>query len=327
MTPLWVAQLFTSAKSFEDNRLIGSRRLNGWGLHVARVRAAHRHASARRRRFAHLVRAEDREAFARDGFVVRKNFVHADTFASLLAEVDRYKGKAKEKLEGATLMRKISLGSATTLASIPTARALLDSAEWRGLLAYVGAHRARPTVYLQSIFRHVQQQGGVDPQTLLHADTFHPTVKAWLYLTDVAEDAGPLVYVPGSHRLTPARLEWERTKASCARHADDGDTRQGSFRIDPSELTDLGLPAPRPLAVPANTLVVADTNGFHARGPSVGRSRRVEIWAIGPRSPFLPSATIDRWVSSISLTKLKGLGDWRHIEAIGAFDAPAEFPA
>ena len=36
-----------------------------------------------------------------------------------------------------------------------------------------------------------------DPQTDLHTDTFHPTVKAWLFLTDVAADAMPFVYVPG----------------------------------------------------------------------------------------------------------------------------------
>ena len=45
-----------------------------------------------------------------------------------------------------------------------------------------------------------------DPQTDLHIDTFHPTVKAFYFLTDVADDEGPFVYVPGSHRLTDARF-------------------------------------------------------------------------------------------------------------------------
>ena len=40
--------------------------------------------------------------------------------------------------------------------------------------------------------------------------------------------------------------------------------------------------------MPANTLVVADTFGFHARGPSVRPSLRVELWAYGRRNPFLP---------------------------------------
>src|ERR1700694_3362140 len=105
MVPLWTAQLLTGTKSFERNRVIGNRRLNQHGLHVARVALAHRVAAMRRNRLA-----------------------------------------------------------------LP---------------------------------------GPPDPQTALHADTFHPTVKAWLFLTDVAADAGPFTYVPGSHRLTPERLPLE----------------------------------------------------------------------------------------------------------------------
>ncbi|MET0361795.1 MAG: phytanoyl-CoA dioxygenase, partial [Sphingobium sp.] len=39
--PFWAAQLVTGAKSFADNRLIGSRRLNALGLHRLRVRGAY----------------------------------------------------------------------------------------------------------------------------------------------------------------------------------------------------------------------------------------------------------------------------------------------
>ena len=83
-----------------------------------------------------------------------------------------------------------------------------------------------------------------------------------------------------------------------APHSPDGETRQGSFRADPDDLTALGLPEPRIFAVPANTLVVADTFGFHARGPSAGRSLRVEIWAYGRRSPFVPWAAFDPWTGA-----------------------------
>ena len=53
------------------------------------------------------------------------------------------------------------------------------------------------------------------------------------------------------------------------------------------------LREPVAFAVPANTLVVGDTVGFHARGPSVRPSRRVEIWAYGRRNPFLPWTGFD----------------------------------
>ena len=60
----------------------------------------------------------------------------------------------------------------------------------------------------------------------------------------------------------------------------------------------MGLPKPDVFAVPANTLVVADTFGFHARGPSAGRSLRVEIWAYGRRSPFVPWTGFDPWTAA-----------------------------
>ena len=305
--PLWAAQLLTGAKSFERNHLIGSRRLNRYGLHAARVSLAHRIAAARRRRLGGLVSAADREDFARDGFVVRRDFLPAAEFARLLQQVKAYRGPLREIAEGDTIMRKIALDQ-KTLASVPALDQVLRTPRWRGLIRYVGSRDAEPVVWIQSILRHALD-GPPDPQTALHADTFHPTVKAWLFLTDVAADAGPFVYVPGSHVLTAARLAWEKRVSLAARQAPDAATRQGSFRIAPGELASLGLPAPRVFAVPANTLVVADTFGFHARGPSTGQSLRVEIWAYGRRSPFIPWAAFDPWTGA-ALARRSLLG-WR----------------
>jgi hypothetical protein len=165
---------------------------------------------------------------------------------------------------------------------------------WRGLVRYVGSADAEPIVYLQTIASHAAEGGGIDPQLLLHADTFHPSIKAWLFLTDVAEDDGPFVYVPGSHRLTEGRLAWERSM-SITIDVHDRLTRRGSFRVDRGTIEALGLPPPLACAVPANTLVVADTFGFHARGSSVRPSLRVEVWAYGRRSPFLPWVGLDPW--------------------------------
>jgi NAD(P)-dependent dehydrogenase (short-subunit alcohol dehydrogenase family) len=64
--PFWTFALFTGAKSFADNPIIGSRRLNRAGLHVWRVKAAHALARSRRRRLARLLPAELREQFDRE---------------------------------------------------------------------------------------------------------------------------------------------------------------------------------------------------------------------------------------------------------------------
>ena len=153
---------------------------------------------------------------------------------------------------------------------------------------YVGATRATPLYYIQTII------GGVDsdlpdPQVHLHSDTFHPSMKAWLFLTDVADDGRPLTYVAGSHRLTPRREAWEQDKTLDIDRADRLSQR-GSLRIATGELEQLGLPQPTRFAVPANTLVVIDTCGFHARADADRPTLRVEIWAYSRRTPFLPWA-------------------------------------
>jgi hypothetical protein len=330
--PFWTAQLLTGTKSFERNRVIGSRWLNERGLHTARVRLAHRIAAMRRRRLAGLVSDADRAAFERDGFVIRPNFLPEAEFAELLHQVKSYRGTLREIGEGDTILRKIALDP-KTLAALPALQRVLRRPEWRGLIRYIGSRDAEPVVWIQSILRHAHD-GPPDPQTALHADTFHPTMKAWLFLTDVAADAGPFTYVPGSHRLTSERLRWERRMSLAAPSSRDPEIRQGSFRLDPSELAALGLPEPRIFAVPANTLIVADTFGFHARGPSAGRSVRVEIWAYGRRSPFVPWPAFDLWsAAALARRSLWGwrLGDlleragikphrWRARSGISAFD-------
>src|SRR4029077_203751 len=91
---------------------------------------------------------------------------------------------------------------------LPAVRQLLQMPDYRNLIRYAGSSAAAPMVYLQTILTG-SIEGQKAPQTAIHADTFPPTVKAWLYLNDTAAEAAPLIYVPGSHRLTPQRLKWE----------------------------------------------------------------------------------------------------------------------
>src|ERR1700691_3508000 len=96
--PVWCGQLLTGAKSFGDNPIIGSRRFNEWGLHIARLKLAHRLAAKRRERLAALVTAEDRAAFDRDGFIVKRDFLPAAQFQALVAQVKDYRGHAREMI-------------------------------------------------------------------------------------------------------------------------------------------------------------------------------------------------------------------------------------
>jgi hypothetical protein len=302
MAPLWVLQLATGAKAFNDNPLIGSRRLNAWGLHAARVSLAHRMAGWRRRRLRRLISADDAASFDRDGYVCIGDFLPAESFARLRDDLMAYAAPAREQIQGDTITRRIAVDP-ELLGAIPELRRLVGDKRWRGLIRYAGSHDAEPLTYIQTILSQ-RYDAPPDPQTALHADTFHPTVKAWLFLTDVADDEGPLTYVAGSHRLTPARLAWERERSLRTHDQLDRLSIRGSLRIAEQELADLGLPPATRFSVPANTLVVADTSGFHARALSARPSIRVEIWADGRRNPFLPWTGLD-------LTGLPGIAERR----------------
>ncbi len=327
LMPLYFSQLFTAAKSFEANPLIGSAKLNALGLHKTRVAVAYRRAAARRAKLANLVSAEDRAAFECDGFVVKRNFLPDAEFEQLIAQIKAHRCTLEERMWGETVNRKITV-DATTVKKIPALKKVLNSSEWRNLIDYVGGCSSTPIVYIQTLFR---RGGAIDPQTRLHCDTFHSTTKAWLFLTDVRENEGAFTYVPGSHKLTPQKLEWQHRTSLRAAESDDKETREGSFRVDPSELSALGLPQPVQLAVPANTLVVADTSGFHARGPSIAGALRVEIWALGRRQPFLSWGGVEPWTSETlgslvtasqklrDLLKLKS-SHWKYRSNATAFD-------
>jgi hypothetical protein len=338
LLPVWGIQLLSGAKSFADNPIIGSKVLNRHGLHVHRLAAAHGLAAMRRRKLSSRIATEDRAAFDRDGLLIKADFLPADWFCDLVAEVKGYRGPGREMLQGDTVTRRIAL-DAKTLAKMPAVGKLLEAPVFQGIIRYVNSFDAEPMFYLQTILTHIHQ-GPPDPQLKLHADTFQPSVKAWLFLTDVEERSAPFMFVPGSHRPTKHRLAWE--KAMSIAVSSDGErlSRRGSFRIDPSDLAALDLPPPKAVAVRANTLVVADTFGFHSRGLSDEPSMRVEIWAYGRHSPFIPWTFSALWRSrrlarqraglfwwwSDRLEKIGGKRNvWRQRDAVSAFDEKTGF--
>lgn len=310
--PFWTLALFTGAKSFADNPILGSRRLNRAGLHVWRVKAAHALARSRRRRLAKGLPDELRNQFDRNGFIIVRDFLPDQQFRELQAQILQSELPTRVHQQGDTLTRRVTVD--------PDLRDrfrqldhLLEDPRWRPILSYVASTRSEPLYYIQTILGGVDE-GPPDPQLKLHADTFHPSMKAWLFLTDVADDGRPLTYVAGSHRLSAERLAWEHRKSVEVLASGDRLSERGSLRISPAELNGLGLPQPTRFAVPANTLVAIDTYGFHARGNSDKPTKRVEIWAYSRRAPFLPWAGggLMSWkpIADRRARWLNRLGDW-----------------
>jgi len=251
-----------------------------------RVRITHKLAQRRRARLTKRVSAADRAQLAEQGYVLIPEYLPAEEFEALRDAIIQRVSDAREMHQGNAITRRIAIDGAM-MRDIPALRTLLRQPRWSGLMRYVSSFNVEPLYYIQTILTHKRSKKA-DPQNTLHADTFHPTMKAWFFLTDVAEEDGPLCYVNGSHKMTAERLQWERERAVRAPEGVDRLSARGSMRIMPEELPALGLSPATCFAVPANTLVVADTCGFHARSPAARASMRIEIWAYSRRNPFIP---------------------------------------
>ncbi|MBB3142633.1 phytanoyl-CoA dioxygenase family protein [Halomonas organivorans] len=284
--PLWVGELFTGSKSFVANPVIGSRRLNRCGLHVARVASAYGVMRARMAMLGWGVPREDRDQYQRLGYVKKENFLPPEAFAALVEEVTAARGEVRQCCQGDARTRRMLLAP-EVLAEMPQTAALFRERRFRRLLRYCAGHLRMPICHVEKVLNG-ERNGAVDPQKHLHVDTFQPTMKFWLYLEDVSAINGSFIFVPGSHRPGKARLKWEFTMSQQARNHQNRYTSRGSFRVSPEQAASLGSAPPEAMEVPANTLLIANTFGVHARGQAEPGSSRLSIWGMSRTNPFNP---------------------------------------
>ncbi len=256
------------------------------GLHVLRLVLAASITRIRHLCLMPFASAEQRKAYHRDGFLLIKNYLPQKEFSALNAEVRALQGEVRECVQGDTLTQRILLTD-KTLGKMPACKQVLSDTGLMRLFKYTSAKNTSPIFYVQSIKSNVVQ-GAPDPQRTLHSDTFHATMKSWLFLDDVSHRNGPFTYVAGSHRLTLKRLAWEYRNSVKGSTLPNSYAARGSLRVSDEDLKELGLPAPVAFEVPANTLVIANTNGFHRRGVATEVSNRMEIWAYSRTNPFNP---------------------------------------
>jgi hypothetical protein len=112
-----------------------------------------------------------------------------------------------------------------------------------------------------------------DAEAVLHADRHFPTIKAYYSLNGSTEDNGAYVWVPGSHRLSLARLRHEyEYSIRQAIYTDYGAdalppdlVQAGMVKISPKHLTAMGVKE-RSILTEPNTMVISNNFGFHRRG-------------------------------------------------------------
>lgn len=284
------AELFSNEKNFK-HRWVGSRRGNRLGLHVARVLLASLCAGVRRS-LAPGREADLAAVMQRDGVLVLENALPGGLFERAREEFARALSAHEarvprppcntrgfgaplpnawgfDRYDGGSLNRFMEIG--------PESPALREAFADDGALAA----RLRPLVgtrvaldrFMLYLLVHGDENERPDLQRKVHCDTFHETFKLWYFLDEVKLEHGPLMFARGSHRNTPARLAWER------RCILDGRSGSAAFRIGDDTLRALGWDTPTPVLAPANTLVLANTRGFHCRATARAGTERASVYA------------------------------------------------
>ena len=135
-------------------------------------------------------------------------------------------------------------------------------------------------------------------------DTFHPTFKIFLYTSKVKIENGPFCYVPKSNKNTESKLKFlfQSSKDRSRRilkenlvREDDPIVWNDSFRLSKDtihedindELANLGFGKEHRVEVDADTLIIADTSGFHRRHPLEEGFKRMSFRMVMSRNnPF-----------------------------------------
>jgi Phytanoyl-CoA dioxygenase (PhyH) len=275
----------SSAKSFAKNKWIGSPRLNRWGIYGLRKRTAQWCADLRRIWIGRRLTLSQKQTFQAQGYLTIENFLAPQEFEAVKAELCAASWDMLEMHQPPAMTHRSNFDSATLQARFPALNRLINNPALLRWIRYAAGCSGRPIAALQ-IIRSGGVAQGHDPQTDWHCDTFHAAAKAWLFLHDVAPQHGPLAYATGSQRPTAAHQLWDHANSINAAKDPNPMHSNGSLRTDAQTLAQLGYANLYAAAVPANTLVVADTGGFHRRTPSPEPTLRLEIYFSLRRNPF-----------------------------------------
>ena len=264
---------------FSDKKTIDNRALNLLGAQVTRSIAA---------RIVHNRRSfpVDRELqgkleeLEREGIVTWPDFLLPDDFDAVRREclkLGTNGGLPVFGQFGTSKVEKLLLANAGTsqlwrLLADRRLQNLLEMSERRPLGDLMGW-----CAQLEQITQVPANSG--DPESELHSDIFFTSHKAWFYLSDVRRESGPLAFVKRSHWLTPQRLYYIY-KESCTR----APGANASRRISRDEKRKIGDETV--IICPSNTLVVANTCGYHRRLQGKIGEKRLSIHLQVRHDPF-----------------------------------------
>jgi hypothetical protein len=294
-----ITSVFSNKKSF--NGWIGHERANRYGLHIFRILASDLMQFIRRLPFVFLA-PKAAYRFKKTGCLIIEDFLDRQEFIRVRQEIQQQlerlpepsgnlkrqvfgdklnHEKGYDRYDGSTLNRFVSMRRQSS-----TWRAFQSLRMHRLTLALFGMVNT-PMRYFIYELRHGSEVDLPDSQKETHRDTFHHTYKLWYFTEDVTLDSGPFEYCADSHLSTFARLKWEYRRSV---QASSGETpfRGGAFRASDAELQAMHYASLQPVCVRANSLLIADTRGFHRRGHASPGTTRSGIFGYFRPRAFWP---------------------------------------
>ena len=285
--PIWFLEIFTAAKSFESNPIIGNTVLNRLGLHVFRLILAHSLTGIRRFILGLRIPKKYRKEFREQGFILVEEALATEHFVALKNEAEAEWPEVRFFTQGDTTTEFVYLDHKQQ-ANLPASKGLAQNSLLKNLMTYVAACGLTPWMdFLKVVNTGGSREG--DPQKYFHSDTFHPTMKAWLFLEDVPDEKGPFEYIQGSNRLSLKRIKWEYRQSLGVKEEGVAYARRGSLRVDEAEAAKMGYGPVKSFRVKQNSLVIADTFGFHRRGEAAPNTSRLSMAFSNRINPFLPA--------------------------------------
>ncbi|OGN17758.1 MAG: hypothetical protein A3C88_02185 [Candidatus Yanofskybacteria bacterium RIFCSPHIGHO2_02_FULL_50_12] len=250
-------------------RFAGGPILNLLGYHVLRVFFFNLSFALRRNRMPKDARAA---AIARqvieDGVAVLPNFFPADVFAAIKTECESKEIKVSN--ERAPHVRRDTLVSEHK--SNPILEPHLANNEFINSIVAAAVRKdilITPKVQFEISYYHEEDIGKPTTDVKsdnLHFDVSYPTIKCFLYLTDVDERNAATMFVKRSHKMTLARL-WMEYKMSVMFYWKWNKERRATETPEVSQefLRQNGLEVMQ-INGKANTMIIENTMGFHGRG-------------------------------------------------------------
>lgn len=281
-----IYKLFPIIRVFTSDKLIKSKFFNTLGLQVFRMKLAQfRYES--RKYDVKSVYENEYNFFKSNGFLQITDFLKNNEFQKLKEECSEIlqSGEYKKfgRKDGPNMIYMLDVFS-LDFAKYPAINDLINNEHLNELFSIMERKPISiPNKDIIVQFQYLvqgEENGTEDPETQLHSDTFFNTHKAWLYLDDVGIENGPFVFVPKTHSINiNGRLKKEKEYS-------ENTSMKGSRRVSNDELVSLALKE-EVFLCKKNTLVMANTLGYHKRLRGVNGYDRLTIAFSARSNPFI----------------------------------------